>query len=164
METQPGFVNWAEANNSLDKGEVRAMAWHDVGHGADAVSYWQWRSALNGQEQYHGNIVGPDGTPVPLYSEVSQVGQEFAKAGPVLAGTSPKSQIAILHSYDSRWAIQWQKHNRQYNPIEEMMSYYGPLRSIAQSIDIISPAAPLSQYKLVVAPGLNVIRMASPRT
>ena len=157
METQPGSVNWADANNALDKGEVRAMAWHDVGHGADAVSYWQWRSALNGQEQYHGNIVGPDGTPVPLYSEVSQVGQEFAKAGPVLAGTSPKSQIAILHSYDSRWAIQWQKHNRQYNPIEQLMSYYAPLRSIAQSIDIISPAAPLAQYKLVVAPGLNVI-------
>ena len=157
METQPGFVNWAPVNNSLDKGEVRAMAWHDVGHGADAVSYWQWRSALNGQEQYHGNLVGPDGTPVPLYSEVSQIGEEFAKAGPVLAGTSPKSQIAILHSYDSRWAIQWQKHNRQYDPIEAIMSYYAPLRSIAQSIDIISPAASLTSYKLVVAPGLNVI-------
>ena len=157
METQPGFVNWAEANTSLDKGEVRAMAWHDIGHGADAVSYWQWRSALNGQEQYHGNIVGPDGTPVPLYSEVSQVGQEFAKAGPALAGTSPKSQIAVLHSYDSRWAIQWQKHNRLWDPIEAMMSYYAPLRTMAQSVDIISPAAPLSQYKLVVAPGLNVI-------
>ena len=29
METQPGSVNWAAVNNSLDKGEVRAMAWHD---------------------------------------------------------------------------------------------------------------------------------------
>ena len=63
IETQPGSVNWADINNFLDKGEVRAMAWHDVGHGADAVSYWQWRSALSGQEQYHGVIVGPDGNP-----------------------------------------------------------------------------------------------------
>ena len=157
METQPGFVNWAKINNSLDKGEVRAMAWHDVGHGADAVSYWQWRSALNGQEEYHGTLVGADGTPQPLYAEVAQVGAEFAKAGPALAGTSVKSEVAILHSYDSRWAINWQRHNANFDPVEEIVSYYKPLRDIAQSIDIVSPTAPLSQYKLVVAPGLNVL-------
>ncbi len=157
METQPGSVNWSPNNNSLDKGEVRAMAWHDVGHGADAVSYWQWRSALNGQEEYHGTLVGADGTPVPLYSEAQQIGREFAKAGPALAGTTIKSEVAILHSYDSRWAIQWQKHNQKYDPVAELVSYYRPLRAISQSLDVISPAAPLDQYKLVVAPGLNVL-------
>ena len=157
METQPGFVNWASINNSLDKGEVRAMAWHAIGHGADTVSYWQWRSALNGQEEYHGTIVGADGTPVPLFAEVEQIGKEFAKASPALAGTSVKSEVAILHSYDSRWAIQWQKHNREYDPVGEIVSYYRPLRAISQSLDIIPPTAPLSQYKLVVAPGLNVL-------
>jgi len=161
IETQPGSVNWADINNSLDKGEVRAMAWHDVAHGADTVSYWQWRSALNGQEQYHGTLVGADGTPVPLYEEVAQVGKEFAEAGPVLAGTSPKSEVAILNSYDSRWAIQWQKHNNKYDPVEEILAYYGPLRAIAQSVDIVPASAPLGQYKLVVAPGLNVLSDAA---
>ena len=52
-------MNWAPVNNALDRGEVRAMAWQAVGHGADAVLYWQWRSAFNGQEQYHGTLVGP---------------------------------------------------------------------------------------------------------
>ena len=157
IETQPGSVNWANINNSLDKGEVRAMAWHAIGHGADAISYWQWRSALNGQEQYHGTLVGPDGTPEPLYGEIQQLGAEFAKAGPVLAGTSVKSEVAILHSYESRWAIQWQRHNNLYDPVAEILSYYRPLRAISQSLDVIPPTAPLSQYKLVVAPGLNVI-------
>jgi beta-galactosidase len=157
METQPGFVNWSPNNNSLDKGEVRAMAWHAVGHGADAVSYWQWRSALNGQEEYHGTLVGADGTPVPLYSEVQQLGAEFAKAGPALARTSPKSEVAILHSYDSRWAIDWQRHNKEYDPVAEIVSYYKPLRAISQSVDIISPTASLAGYKLVVAPGLNLL-------
>ncbi len=161
METQPGSVNWAKVNNALDKGEVRAMAWHAIGHGADVVSYWQWRSALNGQEQYHGTLVGADGTPVPLYAEVQQIGEEFAKAGPALAGTSVKSEVAILHSYDSRWAIDWQRHNRNYDPAEELVSYYGPLRAISQSIDVVEPVAPLSQYKLVVAPGLNVLSDAA---
>ena len=69
METQPGSVNWKPLNNSLDKGEARSMAWHAVGHGADAILYWQWRSALNGQEQYHGTLVDTTGQPRPFYSE-----------------------------------------------------------------------------------------------
>jgi len=161
METQPGYVNWHAVNNSLDKGEVRAMAWHAIGHGADTVSYWQWRSALNGQEQYHGTLLGADGTPVPVYSEVKQVGEEFAKASAALAGTSPRSEVAILHSYDSRWAIDWQRHNKNYDPVEELISYYRPLRAISQSIDIVAPTAPLDSYKLVVAPGLNVLSAAA---
>lgn len=161
METQPGSVNWADVNNSLDKGEVRAMAWHDVGHGADAVSYWQWRSALSGQEQYHGTLLGADGTPVPLYPEVSQVGKEFQKAGPVLAGTTIKSEVAILHSYDSRWAINWQRHNKNFDVNYEIGYYYGGIRPIAQSVDVLPPTAELSSYKLVIAPGLNVLSDAA---
>ena len=161
METQPGFVNWAPVNTALDKGEVRAMAWHDIGHGADAVEYWQWRSDLNGQEELHGTLVGADGTPVPLYSEVKQIGAEFAKAGPALAGTSPHSQVAILHDYDSRWAINWQRHNQNFDPITQIVSYYKPLREVAQSIDIVQDTAPLDGYKLVVAPGLEVLTDAA---
>jgi len=157
METQPGFVNWSPDNNSLNKGAVRAMAWHDVGHGADAVSYWQWRSDLNGQEEYHGVLVGADGTPVPLYSEVAHLGADFAKAGPALAGTSVHSDVAILHSYDSFWAIDWQRHNKAFDPIQNMVAYYGAIRALVHSVDIVNPSVDLSQYKLVIAPALNVL-------
>jgi beta-galactosidase len=157
METQPGFVNWSPDNNSLDKGAVRAMAWHDVGHGADAVSYWQWRSDLNGQEEYHGVLVGADGTPVPLYSEVAHLGADFAKAGPTLAGTTVHSDVAILHSYDAFWAINWQRHNKAFDPIATMVSYYGAIRALTHSVDIVNPSVDLSQYKLVIAPALNVL-------
>jgi len=68
-----------------------------------------------------------------------------------------RSQVAILHSYDSRWAIDWQRHNKNYDPKDELVSYYRPLRAVNQSIDVIPPTAALSQYKLVVAPGLNVL-------
>jgi len=160
METQPGFVNWQVNNNSLDKGSVRAMAWHDVGHGADAVSYWQWRSDLNGQEEYHGTLLGADGTPVPLYSEVAQLGADFAKAGPALAGTTIHSDVAILHSYDSVWAINWQRHNHAFDPLAAMIDYYGAIRALTHSVDIVNPSIPLadlSQYKLLIAPALNVL-------
>ena len=157
IETQPGAVNWAPVNNMLNKGEVRAMAWQDVAHGADMVSYWQWRSALNGQEEYHGTLVGADGTPVPLYSEIRQIGQDFAKAGPLLAGTSPHSEIAMLHSYDSGWAIDWQKHNEKYEHDKVDESFYRALRRLTQSMDVVSPMAALATYKVVVAPNLSLI-------
>ena len=157
METQPGSVNWAPVNNILDRGEVREMAWHAIGHGADAVSYWQWRSALNGQEQYHGTLVGPDGTPLPLYPEVQQIGTELERLGPVLADTHVISQVALLHSYESRWAMEWQPQTDKFDPLQEMARYYAPLRQEMQSVDIVSPDGDLSQYKLAVAPALNLI-------
>ncbi|MGA2482363.1 MAG: beta-galactosidase [Candidatus Acidiferrales bacterium] len=157
METQPGAVNWHAVNNFLNKGEVRVMAWEAIGHGADALSYWQWRSALNGQEQYHGTLVGPDGTPVPLLDEVSQTGKEFAKVQDSLRGTEVVSQVALLNSYESRWAIDWQKHTSKYDQVGLLKSYYHALRALSQSIDVVSPYAPLGDYKLVVAPDLNLI-------
>ena len=157
METQPGFVNWWPVNRSLDPGQVREVAWQAVGHGADAVLYWQWRSALNGQEQYHGTLLGADGTPVPVYSEVQKIGSEFARAGAALSGTTPHSRIALLQSYDSRWAIDFQRHHKDFDPVEEFDAFYRPLELAAQSVDVISTDAALQGYALVVAPALNVI-------
>lgn len=157
IETQPGAVNWSPLNNFLNKGEVRAMAWQAIAHGADEVGYWQWRSALNGQEEYHGTLVGADGTPVPLYEEISQMGREFSATQDVFRGTTPTSEVALLYSYDSHWAVQFQKHTQKYDERGVLKSYYAGLRKLAQSVDVVSPHAPLAQYKLVVAPSLNVV-------
>jgi beta-galactosidase len=161
METEPAFVNWKKTNNPLERGQVREMAWQAVGHGADAVEYWQWRSALNGQEQYHGTLVGPDGLPVPVYSEIQQIGAEFEQAGPALSGTSPHSQAAVLENYDSRWAIDFQRHSADFDPVNELMSFYRPLRQMTQAVDLVAPDAPLDEYKLVEAPALNVLPPAA---
>lgn len=157
METQPGSVNWAPINNVLDPGQTRALAWQAIGHGADAILYWQWRDALNGQEQYHGAIVGPDGTPLPIYDEIQQLGHDLDLTRAVLAGTSPHSEVAILHDYDSRWAIDFQIHTKNYDQQQILLDFYRPLQSIAQSIDLIKATAPLKNYKLILAPSLNVI-------
>lgn len=157
METQPAFVNWWSVNRSLDPGQVREVAWQAVGHGADAVLYWQWRSALNGQEQYHGTLVGADGTPVPVFEEVKKIGSEFARAADLLGGTTPHSQVAMLQSYESLWAIEFQSHNANFDPYAEFGAFYGPLERGAQSVDVIAAEAPLDGYALVVAPALNVV-------
>jgi len=157
METEPAFVNWRDTNTPLQRGQVRDMAWQAVGHGADTVEYWQWRSAPNGQEEYHGVLAGADGTPVPVYNEVRQVGEEFAKAGPAIAGTSPHADVALVNDYDSRWAITFQRHSAAFDPVGEMLAFYRPLREQSQAVDVISINAPLDGYKVVELPALNVI-------
>jgi beta-galactosidase len=161
METQPAFVNWGPVNAALPPGVTREMAWQAIGHGADAVLYWQWRSALNGQEQYHGTLVGADGTPVPVYKEIQRLGADFDRIGTALSGTTVTSPVAILQSYDSHWAIDFQKHSQKFDYQDALTDYYRALRPIAQSIDVISPDAPLTGYKAVFAPALNVLPEAT---
>ena len=160
METEPAFVNWRKTNTPLLKGQVRDMAWQAIGHGAEAVEYWQWRSAPNGQEEYHGVLVGADGTPVPVYEEIKKTGEEFAKAGTALAGTAPHAEVALVNDFPSRWAIDFQRHSADFDPVGEMLAFYRPLREQSQCVDMISIDAPLDGYKVVELPGLNVISQA----
>ncbi len=127
METEPGTVNWAPINNALDPGETRTLAWQAIGHGADAILYWQWRSALNGQEQYHGAIVGADGKPNPIYTEIQQLGNDLKLTRAAISGTAPHAEIALLHDYDSRWAIDFQLHSKLYDQQQILLDFYRPL-------------------------------------
>lgn len=160
METTAGPRGGNNASVMLPKGAMRAAMWHDIGHGADLVSYWQWRDALNGGEQNHGALVDVDGQPDPVYAEIAQVGREFEKAGPAMKGTRVEARVAILHSYPSRWTIDWQKMNPAYDAINELMSYYKSLHALGYTIDIVPPDRNLAKYKVVFAPGLNVLTQA----
>lgn len=157
METTAGPRGGGNASHQLDRGEMADAVWSYIGHGADLVSYWQWRDALNGGEANHGALVGVDGKPNLIYSEWSRVGAEFQKAGPWLANTHVKAHVALLSSYPSRWDIDWQKMNPKYDAIALLMSYYAPLHELGYTIDIVPPTRDLSRYSLVIAPGLEVL-------
>ncbi len=87
-------------------------------------------------------------------------GGEFAKAGSAIEGTRVEAQVAILHCYPSRWAINWQRMNPAYDPIDKLMGYYTPLRKLGYRVDIVPPERDLLRYKLVIAPGLEVLTPA----
>ena len=157
IETQPGNVNWSHVNNQVDQGEARAMAWHAIGHGADAIHYWQWRSAYNGQEQYHGSLVDQAGQPRPFYAEAAQLGHEIAKVSKLLAGSEIKVRVAILNDYNSRWSLNWQRQHKDFDYVDHLRNYYKPLAERNIPVDIISADALLDGYRLVIAPALVVL-------
>ncbi|HZJ24723.1 MAG TPA: beta-galactosidase [Anaerolineales bacterium] len=157
IETQPGNVNWSPINNSMHKGEARAMAWHAVAHGADAVLYWQWRSALGGQEQLHGTLVDQSGQPRPFYEEAKQIAGDFAKSLNILTGTVPVAEVALLNSYDNRWSIHAQRHHRDFDYVAHFNHYYRVLAARNIATDVLSADMSLDAYKLVIAPALLML-------
>jgi beta-galactosidase len=157
LEMQPGFVDWAPVSNAVDRGVTRDMVWQAIGHGAEGISFWQWRAGWGAVGQYHGTLVGPDTIPVPVYAEVQRAAAEMAATAAVFAGTAPQSQVAILHDYDSRWAIDFHLQSQRYDQVDVLLGYYRALRGRAQSVDIVDPSCDLDRYKLVAAPSLNVI-------
>ncbi len=160
METQPGNVNWRKVNNVLNRGETRAAIWHAIAHGAQAALFWQWRSALGGQEQYHGTLIDQAGRPRPFFSEAQDIGRDFAALGGVLDGAELRPQVAILNSYDSRWSIQAQRHHNNFDYVSHLLHYYKPLAARNISVDIVSPDAPLEQYQLVIVPAQVILSPA----
>jgi beta-galactosidase len=157
IETQPGNVDWSHINNQVNRGEARSMAWHAVGHGADALLYWQWRSAYNGQEQYHGSLVDQSGQPRPFYADAAQIGREFAKVSELLAGSEVKPKVALLNDYNSRWSINWQKQHKDFDYVDHFRNYCKAFAERNIPVDIISADAPLDGYRLVIAPGLVIL-------
>jgi beta-galactosidase len=157
METQVGHTVHTALNSDLQRGEARAMAWHAIAHGADGLLYWQWRMALGGQEQYWGTIVDQAGRTRPIYEEVRQIGQELAQVAPILNGTKVSSDVAILNSYEDRWAIHMHRHHKDFDYVAHLLDYYRPLARRNVSVDIISTDAALDGYRIVIAPALHLL-------
>jgi beta-galactosidase len=157
METQPGNVNWTKTNNALNKLEARAMAWHAVAHGADALLYWQWRSALGGQEQYHGTLLDQAGRPRPFLGEARLIAREFAQLTDLISGSTIQSKVALLNCYDSRWSIEFQRHNNDFDYVAYFQHWYRALAERNLDLDILSADEPLTGYKLVIAPALIML-------
>jgi beta-galactosidase len=160
METQAGRIDWVPVNRAMRPGQVREMGWQAVQHGADAILYWEFRPAPNGQETNYGTLLAPDGTPAPIYAEIAGLGGELARASAALAGTEPVADMAFLFSYDSRWAIDLQRMHKDFDPVRQFTDFYRPFRLAAQGAAVVAPEADLARYKLVVAPSLNVLTAA----
>ena len=157
IETQPGSVNWSGKNNSLNMGEARTMAWHAIAHGADAILYWQWRSALGGQEQYHGSLLDQSGRPRPFYEDAQILGKQIRSVSSLLEGSKVKSRVAMLNSYDSRWSIEFQRHHSDFDYVNHFKHYYRPLAVNNIGVDVISANESLDGYQLVIAPALLIL-------
>jgi len=157
MEQKCGHTGWNTMSPTPRPGQVRAWAWQAVGHGADAVVFFRWRSCRSGTEQFWQGVLDHDGRPGRRYEEVARLGKELARTGPVLDGTAPRNEVALLHDYEQIWALQVQPQTPGFSFGVWLARYHEGLHRLGVGVDVVGPEADLGRYRLVVCPPLYLL-------
>lgn len=157
MEQQAGPGGWEILSVSPRPGELRLWAYQSIAHGADGIIFFRWRTARFGTEQYWHGLLDHDGHPSRRYDEIKRVGAEIKAMGAEILGSQVKSSVAMMLSYDSRFAFQIQPNNPRFSYPEHFHELYRACHQRHASIDIVAPNADLSSYELVIAPALHLI-------
>jgi beta-galactosidase len=132
-------------------------AYQSIAHGADGVVFFRWRTARFGAEQYWHGLLEHDGRAGRRYNEIKQMGLELKRAGQKILDTEVRSRVAILQSYDARFAFQVQSNSDTFGYENHVYQIYSALWKQGISVDVISSTADLSGYDLVIAPALHIL-------
>ena len=157
MEQQAGQGGWEILSVAPRPGELRLWAYQSIAHGADAIVFFRWRTARFGTEQYWHGLLDHDAHPSRRYEEIKRMGAEIKEVGSEILGSQVKSQVAMLLSYDSRFAFQIQPNNPRFHYPEHFHQLYRAFYQQHAAIDVIAPNVDLSSYKLVIAPALHLV-------
>jgi beta-galactosidase len=160
LEQQVGPLGWA-ALRTPRRGQMRLFTYQAIAHGAEAVVYFRWRTPRYGTEQYWQGIVDHDGAPRRRFADLRALAAELDRLRESLAGLQPVADAAVLHDYDSRFALQIQPTNPALVYEETIQRHYEALRRLGIGVDVVSPAAELGRYGLVVAANLFVVDPAT---
>jgi beta-galactosidase len=156
LEQQVGPLGW-EMLRTPRRGQLRLHAYQAIAHGAEAVVFFRWRTARFGTEQHWHGILDHDGRPRRRFRDVRCLAGELGRLEGSLAGAPRPADAAILDDYDSRFALQGQPTNPALRYEETIRRHYEGLRRLGLGVDLVSPAADLARYRLVVAAGLYVV-------
>jgi beta-galactosidase len=157
MEQQSGSGGWEHVSVSPRPGELRLWAYQSIAHGADGIVFFRWRTARYGTEQYWHGLLDHHGLPGRRYAEIKRMGEEVGKLANRISGALVKPEVAIISSYDSRFAFQLQGNNPRFDYPSHVQQIYRAFYDRQVPVDIVSPAAALSNYKIVVVPALHIL-------
>ena len=138
---------------------LRLQAYIDLAHGSHGQLYFEWRRPLAGNEEHRPSFIkGFDDAINPAKQTFAQIGKEFGRLGPRLAGATTVADIAILFDFTNQWA-QGMGGVGDRNPryTGEAQSFYNGLKVLQRNIDVASLAADYAPYKLIVASNLHLI-------
>ncbi|MBR4765722.1 MAG: beta-galactosidase [Clostridia bacterium] len=160
MESTPSVVNHHSVNKLPPPGMQTLTALQAVAHGADSVQYFQWRKGRGGHEKYHGAVVDHHGGEnTRIFREIARTGEILSKLSHV-AGSYCSSKVAVIYDWDNSWAVKYYSgfNNVRRDYAEECISWYMPFYKRGISADVIAMDADYSQYDIVIAPFLYMLK------
>jgi beta-galactosidase len=156
MEQAPSAVNWRGINVPKAPGQYRALSLQAVARGGDAVLSFQWRAAAAGAEKFHSGMLPHAGTDSRTWREVTALGADLGRLAPV-AGAAVRAEVALLHDWESWWALEADSHPARLHLVDLLRSFYRPLFEAGVTVDFAHPESSLSGYRLVVVPALYLV-------
>ena len=160
IESTPDGSNWYPVMRLKRPGMHALETAQAIAHGSEGVMYFQWRKGLGSSEQYHGAVIGHDGTDkTRVYREVCQSG-ELLHGWKQLRGTSTESKVAIIYDWEVNWAIELTHAPRieGRNYLATARDHYKALWESGVSSDIIASEADWTHYRIVIAPMLYMLK------
>ncbi|MFF5567008.1 beta-galactosidase [Streptomyces sp. NPDC012623] len=158
MEQAAGPVNWRGVNHPKPPGLNRLWSLQSVARGADAVCYFQWRQSRQGAEKFHSGMLTHAGEQGRTFREIKRIGADLDRLGPYVTGTQVKSEIAVLHDWDSWWADQQDgRPSALLDYTEVVRAWHRALWESNLPVDFARPDHDLSGFRLVVVPHLYLL-------
>lgn len=151
MEQQAGQIDWAPSNPLPAEGTVDLWAAQTWAHGGACTSFFRWRAAPFGQELLHSGLLRHDGT---LDRGALELAKSALDGVPLL--DTPR-HVVLLHDYESLWIMDERPQSVGASYWEQFMLFYTALRKLGADVDIRHPNSDLGEYRLIVAPALQLI-------
>ena len=154
MESCPGATNWKDVSKLKRPGMLTATSLQSIAHGSDGAMYFQMRKGRGAAEKLHGAVIDHyDGNDTRTFRDVCEAG-EMLEALSEVAGTTTKSEAAVIFDWDNRWALDGSEgpRNKVLHYQECVEKSYRALRRQGLNVDVIDQKCSLAPYRFVAAP------------
>ena len=159
MEQTPSQQNWQPYNSLKKPGQMRAMSYQCMAHGADTIQFFQLRRSLGGCEKFHGAViehVGHENTRV--FREVAELGHELETLNEIIGAENP-AKVGIVFDWDNFWSLEYTSGpNQDLKYVDQLHQYYRYFYERNIPVDMIPVDADFSKYTAVVAPVLYMVK------
>ena len=146
MEQTPSQQNWQKYNSLKRPGQMRAQSYQTVAHGAC--------------EKFHGAVIAHVGTEnTRVFREVAQLGRELESFGTKTLGSENISEVGMIFDWENYWALEYTSGpSEDLKYVDQIHKYYTYFYERNISVDMIPTDADFSQYKVIVAPVLYMVK------
>ena len=138
-------------------GQTRLWITQALAHGAEVVMFPRWRAPAGGAEKFASAMLPHGFTETRAFAEAGQIGADLHKLA-IVRGATTRAEVALILDWENLWAVELDAQPARLNYLEIVRSYYRALFEPDVPIDIVRPEADLTNYKLVVAPALHLVR------
>ena len=160
MESTPSQVNWQPYSPLKRPGQMRATELQAVAHGADSVQFFQLKQTRGGSEKFHGAVIShAQTTKTRAFNDLEKLGDDLEKLGPQLLGSTNQAKVALVFDWANYWALEYVAGITQdLDYCQLILDYYRQFYDRNVPVDVISVDDDFSQYDLVVAPYLYLVK------